>query len=210
MRQERADVTVPAADVSRLAGLPSSAVADALGRRGAIDPPLIRLAGAGRFAGLARTVDCRGPDPRSLRAGLEACADGDVLVIDARGGAVATALVGELVAAELSRRGVVAVVVVGGYVRDVDVLRSSGIHVYACGVTPVALIGTTPGTADVPLEFDGLTVCTGDVCVGDDDGVVAVAVDLVRSTIAGAEAIVAREREILDMVVAGESLFDLR
>ena len=195
--------------IGRLAALPSSAVADAIGRSGALGPGLRRFAGIGPFAGRVRTIDCRGVSPRSVRPGVEACERGDVLVVDARDAATVSAQVGELVAAELTRRGVVAVVV-HGYVRDVDVLRRGHLHVYALGVTPIALLADHAGEVDVPLEFNGVGVAPGDVIVGDDDGLVRVSAALLESAADIGEAIVERERAIAEQISAGESLFEVR
>jgi 4-hydroxy-4-methyl-2-oxoglutarate aldolase len=88
-------------------------------------------------------------------------------------------------------RGVVAIVV-DGNVRDTIELRDSGLAVCSGGVTPRGPMWT--GHIGTPIECGGVAVRSGDLIVGDDDGVVAVPIDEVDDALlARCQARIARE-----------------
>ena len=90
-------------------------------------------------------------------------------------------------------RGVVAIIV-DGNVRDIVDLRASGIAVCSRGITPRGPAWN--GRAGGSIRCGGLEVRTGDLIVGDDDGVVAVPLDDVNSELlARCHARLAREAE---------------
>ena len=97
---------------------------------------------------------------------------GDVLVV-ATGGYVGAAVTGDLLMYVARNRGV-AGFVTDGLVRDLEDLETVGLPVFALGVTPNSPQRRGPGSVGLPIVCGGVTVASGDVVVGDRDGVVVV------------------------------------
>jgi 4-hydroxy-4-methyl-2-oxoglutarate aldolase len=110
---------------------------------------------------------------------------------------------GELSATSLQAHGVMGVVINGGC-RDVDLIRESGLPVFARYRTPQDAVSRWEvlewGHA---IEIEGVTVATGDYVVGDADGVVVIPRDLIETVLADAEALVGTENLIRDAVRNG-------
>ena len=110
---------------------------------------------------------------------------------------------GELSATSLRAHGVVGVVINGGC-RDVDLIRETGLPVFARYRTPQDAVARWEvlewGHA---IEIEGVTVATGDYVVGDADGVAVIPRDLIETVLAEAEALVGTENLIRDAVRDG-------
>ena len=110
---------------------------------------------------------------------------------------------GELSATSLRAHGVVGVVINGGC-RDVDLIRETGLPVFARYRTPQDAVARWEvlewGHA---IEIEGVTVVTGDYVVGDADGVAVIPRDLIETVLAEAEALVGTENLIRDAVRDG-------
>jgi 2-keto-4-pentenoate hydratase/2-oxohepta-3-ene-1,7-dioic acid hydratase in catechol pathway/regulator of RNase E activity RraA len=130
---------------------------------------------------------------------------GDVLVIEARGER-GTGTVGDVLALRAQVRGAAGIVTDGG-VRDADAIAEFDIPVFSQGPHPSVL-----GRRHVPWETDGTITCggaavqSGDVIVGDGDGVIVIPPALVEEIAAEA---VGQEREeawVAEQVAAGASV----
>jgi 4-hydroxy-4-methyl-2-oxoglutarate aldolase len=64
--------------------------------------------------------------------------------------------------------------VTDGLVRDLDGIDQVGLPVFCRGVSPNSPDRNGPGTAGLPVTVGGVPVDSGDVVVGDRDGVVVV------------------------------------
>jgi 4-hydroxy-4-methyl-2-oxoglutarate aldolase len=110
---------------------------------------------------------------------------------------------GELSATSLQVHGVAGVVINGGC-RDVDLVRESGLPVFARYRTPQDAVSRWEvlewGHA---IEIEGVSIATGDYIVGDADGVAVVPRDLIETVLAEAEALVGTENLIRDAVRDG-------
>jgi len=82
-----------------------------------------------------------------------------------------TAILGDLVAADLVGAGVAAVVT-DGLIRDSRAVADLGLPVWARGVTPVASRKDGVGSVGGAVVIGGVPVSDGDVVVADADGVV--------------------------------------
>ena len=125
------------------------------------------------MAGTAVTVRTRGGDNLAIHRAFDFCRPGDVLVIDG-GGEVGQALMGEIMATYAESLGVQGLVI-DGAIRDVGAIRGRDFPVYARGVTHRGPYKNGPGEINVPVTVGGMVVHPGDVVVGDDDGVLAIA-----------------------------------
>jgi len=104
---------------------------------------------------------------------LEMVREGDVVVCDVTGHGGASAF-GDVMLSRLQTRGGVGLVV-DGEIRDLPILKTMGVPVFAKGVHgapgPRAIL---PVDLNVPIQCGGVAVMPGDIIVADDDGVVVV------------------------------------
>src|SRR5207247_9901986 len=97
----------------------------------------------------------------------------------------------------------VAALVTDGMVRDVDGLNTVGIPVFARGLTPNSPYKDGPGEIGVPVSLGGVTVNSGDLVVGDQDGVVVVAREALEGVAAALAEVKAKEAKMDDLVKGG-------
>jgi 4-hydroxy-4-methyl-2-oxoglutarate aldolase len=189
---------------TRLAALSTSLLSDTTGGAGVLAPGLTRFSGTGTVAGRAVTADCAEGSLMAALAALDHARPGDVLVMTAPG---PTAYLGDLLAAALAGRGVVAAVV-DGLVRDSDAIAATPVSIFARGVTPVARRGQEPGRVSVPISVAGVRIRPGDWIVADGDGVVVIAPDDVEAVLARAEEAARHEERIMERIRAGATVAD--
>ncbi|MGD9681843.1 MAG: RraA family protein [Candidatus Obscuribacterales bacterium] len=167
----------------------------------------IRLrSGARVMAGTARTVRVK-DDFLGVIEALGDSLPGEVLVVDGGGGGLA--LAGELFASEARRRGL-AGLVVDGAVRDTGTIADLDLPVYSRWITPMAGTKVRSGEDQIEIRCGGVTVKPGEIIFGDRDGIVVVSGEELESIIAKAEAIQAREADILSRIRKGEDLTTMR
>ena len=184
-----------------LRGASTSSLCDGQGRRGAFDIGIRPVSSATCFAGPALTVHCRPGDNLTALAAIEWVRAGDVVVI-ANDGFTGAALVGGNYAAMVRARGAVAIVC-DGPARDLDELEALGIPVFARGVMPGGPLKMSPGAIGFTVAIGALAITSGDLVVGDPDGLVLVRRDEIAIAVAGYNAIRAREAEMQKMVHTG-------
>ena len=164
---------VDAALVRDAAQLPSSILSDVTGRHCALHGRIQALRPGMRVAGPAFTVAVRPGDNLAIHFALLLAQPGDVLVVDGQGD-LRSALMGELMCAHAAKAGL-AGVVMDGAVRDSAELRAGTLPVFACGANPNGPTRNLAGRVAVPVSVGGVSVAPGDLIVGDDDGLVALA-----------------------------------
>lgn len=125
-----------------------------------------------QFCGPVLSCDCGPADILALLAAVAEARAGDVLVM-ATGNWRACAAVGDRVIGMAKNAGV-AGFVTDGLVRDVAGIKSVGLPVFCAGVSPNSPVAKGPGTVGEPVVISGVVVASGDVIVGDEDGVVVV------------------------------------
>jgi 4-hydroxy-4-methyl-2-oxoglutarate aldolase len=190
----------PAELVERCRGAPTSFIVDAMGGTGALDWRIKPLVGRS-LVGVALTCDCGPLDNLAFMAALADCRPGDVLVV-ATGGHVGAAVTGDLLIGVAKNRAA-AGFVTDGLVRDLDDLETIDLPVYAMGVTPNSPQRRGPGSVGLPVVCGGVLVATGDVVVGDRDGVVIVPRARLSATLANLEHVKAMEAVTLERVRGG-------
>ena len=167
-----------------------------------MDSRLRPIKGGKRFAGIARTVQCK-DDFLTVIHALSEAGEGDVLVVDTMGSTRTVA--GELFATEAMRRGVAAIVL-DGPCRDTAEIAQMSIPVYITGVRPVSGTANKIYQTQCPVVCGGVVVRPGDVVVGDDDGIVVASRAQMEAIIGSAERTVAAEAALLEGMRAGKSL----
>jgi 4-hydroxy-4-methyl-2-oxoglutarate aldolase len=205
--------SVPASDltnaeVERWRGIPVAVAVDVGRAKGQIDPVIRPLLPAGRqprLFGRAVTALCEPPDFGAVLLAIDRIGAGEVLVIAAQGRAE-TAMIGEILSGQLRRRGAVGVIC-DGAIRDVATLAQwADFSVFTRHVTPRGPWSAERGTVNAPVVLGGQRVGPGDLLIGDDDGLVALDADAIRSRIGDAEAKLRLEGEWQASLTAGRSM----
>jgi 4-hydroxy-4-methyl-2-oxoglutarate aldolase len=153
------------------ATVPTTTLADLLGREQVMDIGMRPLWPSPRVAGPAYTVRCPPGDNLMLHAAIHRAPAGSVIVVECDD--VEYALAGGNVCAVAQRRGVRAFVL-DGVIRDLAEIRELGFPVIARGVIPIPGAKEAVEPLNVPVRCGGVTVEPGDVVVADEDGVVVV------------------------------------
>ena len=187
--------------------IPVAVAVDLVRDDGQIDPAIRPLNPPGRqprLFGRAVTAHCEPPDFGAVVHALDIVGAGDVLMISAAGNAD-VAMVGEILGGYLRQRGCVGLVC-DGAVRDVATLASwSDFSVYARFITPRGPESAERGAVNAPVSIGGQLVRPGDLVIGDDDGVVALSLESVRSRIGDAQARLVLEAEWTKSLVSGRT-----
>ena len=199
------------AEIARWATVPVAIAVD-LGRdAGQIDPAIRPLRPAGlqpRLFGQAVTVRCEAPDFGAVLHALDVIQQGQVLVIDAAGHRDA-AMIGDILSGHLRNRGI-AGVVCDGAVRDTGTLGGwDDFAVFSRWITPRGPTGAERGAVNLPVVIGGCLVSPGDLVIGDDDGLVSLRPQVVRTRIADAEAKLGRETDWINALASGTSASDV-
>lgn len=181
----------------------SSAVGDALGRRGGLGPAIRPLTPHVQFAGTALTVHCSPGDNLAALVALSSVMPGDVIVI-ACNRSVEAAIIGGNVVQWALKRGAVAIVT-DGLLRDADELDALGLPVFAVGFHPNGPTKTGSGKIGQPITLEGVTIESGDILLGDRDGVVVVPRCKVANVIEIADAVHAAEADSTAAFNRGET-----
>ena len=158
-------------EVEAFRGVPSSFLCDAMGGDGALDWRIKPISIPSLF-GVALTCQCGPADVLPLKNAVALCQPGDVIVA-ATSGFAGTAVVGDLLLGIAKNRGA-AGFVTDGLIRDRVDVEALQFPVYAMGVTPNSPHSKGPGAIGLPIICGGRAVASGDIVVGDRDGVVVV------------------------------------
>ena len=184
--------------IARYGALSTSLVSDSMDRSGALQGIGMIGRGAGQTVstvGPALTVRVPEGDNLALHVALDLLEPGMVLAVDA-GGFEHRAVTGELMIAYAEERGAVAIVV-DGAVRDVEQLRAGRAAVFAKAVTHLGPYKSAPGEIRGPIALGGVSVRSGDLIMGDADGLVVVPHERLAEIADAGEATARMEEELL-------------
>ncbi len=122
---------------------------------------------------------------------FDAVAEGEVIVIEARG-QTGSGTLGDILAIRAHANRAAAIVTDGG-VRDAEAVAAVGIPVYSSGAHP-AVLGRlhVPWDHDITIACGGTTVQPGDIIVGDADGVIVIPPGIAEEVV---DAALAQEEE---------------
>ena len=190
------------ATIARFADVQTEHLADAMDGRGALEYQIKAVDPARvSFAGSAVTCQCGPGDNLAVVATLPFLQPGDVIVAatDAFSG---LAVIGRRVTGMARNRGAAAIVT-DGLARDVPGIRANGVPVFCRGVTPNSANASGPGTVGEPVVIGGVAVHSGDIVVGDADGVVIVPAARIGEVLIRLEAVRAREADLAAKLAAG-------
>ena len=186
---------------------PTGNICDANGGRGVMDAGIHPLDRHMQMAGRALTVACAAGDNLTIHKAVVLAQPGDVLVINC-GGYLNAGVFGEMLALSCMARGI-AGVVIDGSCRDVNDLIELGFPTFVRGVNPRGTIKDTCGAVGGEVLCGGVTVRSGDVVVGDCDGVVVIPQEEAEEILDKALAKKKREDEMRPLLRAGGTTAEL-
>ncbi|MEV7043969.1 4-carboxy-4-hydroxy-2-oxoadipate aldolase/oxaloacetate decarboxylase [Amycolatopsis sp. NPDC051061] len=188
--------------VARLADYGVATVHEALGRSGLLGPDLRPIQDGARIGGTAVTALCWPGDNLMIHAAVEQCREGDVLVVTTTS-PCRDGLFGELFATALRHRGVKGLVINTG-VRDVTDLRALGFPVWSAAVSAQGTVKATAGAVNVPVVIGGQVIRPGDAILADDDGVMRVRREDVRTGLEASQARLEKEAAAREAFAQGQ------
>ncbi|MFI0135821.1 RraA family protein [Streptomyces luteogriseus] len=179
------------ADVDAFTAIPTTTLADLLGREQVMDIGIRPLwEPVPRVAGPAFTVRCPPGDNLMLHAAIHRAGPGSVVVVES--GDLDHALAGGHVCAVARRRGITAFVA-DGLIRDLAEVRDMRFPVFARGVIPVPGAKSAATPLNERVRCGGVAVDAGDTVVADEEGVVVVPGARREEVLAAARARLAKE-----------------
>lgn len=191
-----------AGQLAAFQGAPAGFIVDAMQGRGALDYRIKPISGdQAVFAGVAVTCDNGPADNLATFCAFEIAGPGDV-VMAATDGFTATAVSGDLMLGMARNKGCAAFVT-DGLVRDIEGIIEVGMPCFAMGVTPNSPVRNGPGAVGGPIVIGGVSVNSGDIVVGDVNGIVVAPYAKIDHVIAQLEEIKAAEAEMDAKVKAG-------
>lgn len=167
-----------AAELNAWAGVAPAIVGDCMNRGQVMAARIKPVAPGTTLIGQARTVTCMVGDNAAIHVAIGLAEPGEVLVVDGRGH-LDTAVWGGIMTRAAMQRGL-AGLVLDGAVRDVAEIRELGFPVFCAGVVPAGPSKGFGGVIDGAIACAGAAVNSGDLVIGDDDGIAIV--PLARAT----------------------------
>ena len=193
------------AKVAALKGAQTSHLVDAMDGRGALDWTIKPCdPDNASFVGVAVTCHAYPADNLALFGAMEIAQPGDVIMC-ANDSYRLTALVGDLVAGMMKNAGLAALVT-DGLARDRVGIVAAGLPLFCAGIVPNSPAKNGPGSVGLPVTIGGVPVSSGDVIVGDADGVVVVPQAILDATVKRLGEVRAAEAKAEAMVKGGAKM----
>lgn len=187
-------------------GAATSHLTDAMGGRGSLDWRIKPMdPNNARFAGPALTAHAYPADIQAwIGAAIEAQA-GDVIMCTNEA-YTGTAVIGDLAAGMMHNKGIAAFVT-DGLARDRAGIAAAGMPLFAMGINPNSPASSGPGQVGAPIMLGGMLVTSGDIIVGDEDGVVVVPLAQAEAVLQALRAVQAAEKSAETQVKSGATSF---
>jgi len=200
---------VPPEQVHSAGAFPVATLYEAAGKVGALPCVLKPTATSFQLCGPAVTVDSPGGDNLWIHRALYLALPGDVLVVRVDD-AYEHGYWGEIMSTAAKLRGLGGLVIDGG-VRDSVLLERIGFPVFA---RTLCIRGTAKdprghGRINFPIVFDDVTICAGDLIVGDHDGLVAIPRLRVAEVVETAIERTEMEEQVIERLNQGESTLSI-
>ena len=188
--------------LERFRGAQTSHLVDAMDGRGAMDWQIKPMdPGCASFVGPALTAFAYPADVVGVFGALGEAQAGDVIIV-ANDGYRSTAVIGDIVIGLMRNKGVAAFVT-DGLARDRAGIVATGLPTFAAGIVPTSPTANGPGVVGAPVVCGGLPVRSGDIVVGDADGVVVVPQELAETVLRALDAVRAAEAKAVAAVDSG-------
>ena len=188
--------------IEKFRGAQTSHLVDAMEGRGAVDYRIKPMDDANAsFVGPAMTAFAYPADVVGVYGALAEAEPGDVIIV-ANDSYTGTAVIGDIVAGMMKNKGVAAFVT-DGLARDRAGIVASGLPLFAAGIVPTSPAANGPAVVGAPVVVGGQHVRSGDIVVGDVDGVVIIPQDKAEAIYERLEAVRAAEVKAIANVEGG-------
>jgi len=161
-----------AQDLAQWQDIPPAIASDCMNRSYTMSARMAPLAPGMKLCGHARTVTGMVGDNGASHAAIGLVEPGDILVIDGRGHTETAVWGGIMTRAAMQQN--LGGVVVDGAVRDASEIRELGFATFAAGICPAGPSKGFGGIIDGAISCAGCPVKSGDIVLGDDDGIAVV------------------------------------
>jgi 4-hydroxy-4-methyl-2-oxoglutarate aldolase len=196
-----------AALVQGAATYPSATLHEAIGRRGALPHDIKPIASKMKVCGPAITVNCPPMENLAIHRAIYMAQPGDVLVVTV-GGAYGGGYWGEIMTFAAQQRKI-AGLVIDGCVRDKTLIEEMGFPVFSRGLSIWGTVKNQEGTVNAPISIGGVVITSGDLVVGDDDGLVVVPRQEIATAIEASEQREQKEEQFMKELAKGKSTLEL-
>lgn len=200
-------ITLTAAQEARLIRLGSATIYEAAGQTGAVDSALRPIDPQMTVVGTAFTVDVEPGDNLMVHLGVVAASPGDVLVVNANG-CLDAGPWGDVLTIAAQAAGIRGLVI-DGAVRDSSAIIDAGFSTFARGLCIRGTTKTRDGSVGGDIDLAGTRIATGDIIVGDRDGLVVIPKDDYESILARAESRFETELAYREQLLSGATTIDL-
>jgi len=182
-------------------------IADAMNGRGALDGFIKPLNNKfSKFSGVALTCYCGPADNLAAIAAIRIAKEGDV-IIAATDEYKTTAVMGDLMLGIGKNRGITAFIT-DGFVRDIEGINKLALPCFCSGVIPNSPARNGPGNIGLPVVCGGVNINSGDIIVGDSDGIVIVPYESINNVLEKLETVISLEKETEEKVNEGIQTLD--
>lgn len=195
---------LPADLIARFAGLASANLADAMGRNNFMDEGM-QARTALPLCGLAVTVYARPGDNLMVHKALQIAEPGDIVVVNTGANRNAAVFGGMMCEAAVAAR--LGGIIVDGAIRDVADIARLNFPAYSRTVCVGSCDKDGPGEINVPISCGGTVVASGDIVVGDADGIAVVPRALASEVIELVARVIEYERTRIAEIRAGDVWF---
>lgn len=187
--------------ISRAREYQAAILSDVAGRRGALHSSIAPLRTDMQLVGTAFTVEVRPGDNLMFHVALALAKPGDIIVVAGHGYG-SGALFGELMVRQAEAAGLGGFVVDGAS-RDFDTIGTSPMPIFAAGRNPAGPTKNIEGKICQPVSIGSVSVSSGDLVVGDCDGVVVIPAAEVEQVLEAAVKKVEQESQRLEEIANG-------
>lgn len=193
-----------AAELDAWRAIPPAVASDCMNRTQAMSAAIKPISLGLKLCGQARTATVMAGDCGPICSLISIAQVGEVLVVDA-GGVEDTAVWGGVMTEEAVHRDLGGAVV-DGAVRDVADMRKSGFAMFCSSIVPRGPHHGFGGDIDGTVAVAGVPIRSGDIVLGDDDGVVVVPLEQAASVLAAAQAHLIKEEGWVSAIRSGVSI----
>jgi 4-hydroxy-4-methyl-2-oxoglutarate aldolase len=193
--------------LNELAQLPTATLHEAIGKQGALPSAIKPISAAMKLCGRAFTLDSMPADNLLFHRAVAGAKVGDILVAKTSDHYEA-GYWGELLTVAAMQRGI-AGLVIDACVRDADPIEALGFPVFSRGL---CIRGTTKygqGTLNEPIVIGDVVIYTGDIIVGDRDGVVVIPANRAAEAVEKSKAREAKEARTLEQLRSGKTTLEI-
>lgn len=181
--------------------IPPAVASDCMNRTQVMNAAIKPILPDTTLVGQARTVTTMVGDCGPICSLISAARPGEIIVVDA-GGVEDTAVWGGVMTEEAVHRGIGGAII-DGAIRDVSDIRKTGFSMFCRSVVPRGPHHGFGGTIDAIASVAGAPVRSGDIVLGNDDGVVIVPLERADEVLAAAQAHLLKEAAWVEAIRSG-------